>query len=163
MEFLKIDQLKLNEAGYLVNTTTNKPVYHSAFVNEQKSAEYFVLLAEAIKDKTFKATDVDNLNMIKQQVLNKINTKAEVSYVSLPEKPISNVNEELVNYALKFVEYEENTEKTNQINNLMQQFNTINSVSVVGDYFEEKLVKLTNLYSIEDVVTAAKIHVEKLY
>jgi hypothetical protein len=44
----------------------------------------------------------------------------------------------------------------------MNQFNKINDVEQVGDYFSEGLVKLNKIYTIEEILAAVKIQVEKL-
>lgn len=162
MEFLEFSQVELNKAGYLVSNITKKPVTHVAFVAEQKQAEYLIKLAKAIEGKTFTASKVDNLAEIKKSVLDSINADAKVSYVDAPAKPKSKVNDEMVKFALDFVNYEGNKSKAEKVNNFMQQFNSIQSIESVGDYFNEGLVKLNKIYSIAEILEAVKLTVDKL-
>ncbi len=162
MEFLTSENLSLNPAGYLINSTTNKPVTHSDFVSQQKNAEYIVKLADAIKNKNFTCDKVDNLEEIKANVLASINAKNVKEYISAPSKPVSKANEELVKFALDFATYEEDKSKVETINKLMAQFDSIEAVESVGDYFSEGLVKLNKIYSIDEILAAVKINTEKL-
>lgn len=163
MEFLTSAELKLNKGGYLVANINgkDKPITHEGFVKEQKSAEYLVKLSEAIKDKNFKAGEVADLAAIKAEVLNAINSKNTVEYVKEPKKPTSKANDEIVKFALDFVKYEEDKSKVKKVNSILQEFNTINDVENVGEYFSEGLVKLNKIYSIKEIIEAATIYVDK--
>lgn len=161
MEFLKLNQLSLNPAGYLVSSTSEKPVNHAAFVSQQQEAEYVVKLAAAIKDANFECK-TDNLEEIKKKVKEEIAGSNTRSYVNAPVKPVSQVNEELVKFALDFASYEDEKVKTNKINEFMSRFNAINDVETVGDYFSEGTVKLKTLYNTQQILDAVKIHVQKL-
>ncbi len=161
MEFLKLEQLSLNPAGYLVSTETSKPVTHLTFVHQQQEAEYIVKLADAIKDKNFECK-VDNLEAIKKQVRDEMASGNTRSYVDAPVKPISQVNEELVKFALDFASYEDVKVQNKKINEFMNRFNSINDVETVGDYFSEGIVKLRKLYNTQEILDAVKIHVTKL-
>lgn len=162
MEFLKINQLELNPAGYLVSIESKKPVTHVGFVSQQKAAEYIVKLADAIKDKNFTPCKIDDIKAIKQQVFDAINNTNLKKYVEDPTKPVSSVNEELIQYALDFANYHSIKAENEQVNEMMNQFNKIDDVENVGEYFEEGLAKLNNLYTIEDILAAVKINIEKL-
>lgn len=162
MEFLKSDGIELNAAGYLVSKDSKKPVNHVEFVKQQRSAEYIVKLAEAIKDKTFKAGKVDNLDEIKAAVRASIDAKNVKTYVTAPSKPTSKVNDELVQFAMDFVNYDSKKLEAEQINKLMAEFETIDAVETVGDYFTEGLVKLNNIYDVNTILAAVKINADKL-
>lgn len=162
MEFLKSNELALNPAGYLINSTTKKPVTHGAFVNEQRVAHYLVSLAEKIKDKNFKTSKVDDLEALKREVLNSINQATQIAYVANPTEPTSKVQDELIAYALEFDKYVDNKETVSTINHFMNDFNTIHSIEEVGDYFGEGLVKLSKIYTIAEILAAVKINVDKL-
>lgn len=162
MEFLKASELSLNPANYLISTKTEKPVTHNAFVMQQRSAEYVVKLAEAIKDKNFTPGKVDDLNAIKQQVLNSINSANTREYASIPKEPVSKVHAELTQHALDFASFLKKKEKTNVVNELMNQYNKIDDVEKVGEYFQEDLVQLNKIYTIKEILAAVKITTEKL-
>ncbi len=162
MQFLKLNEISLNPAGYLVSTETNKPVNHKEFAEQQKRAHYVVKLSEAIKDKNFKPCKVDNLDEIAKQVQADIDSTDVTNYVTAPEKPTSKVQEELVQFALDFASYGDKKEQTDKINTFMQTFNAINGVQSVGDYFSEGLVKLNKIYTIEEILAAVRINIEKI-
>lgn len=161
MEFLTAKQLELNAAGYLISKDSKKPVNHKDFVRQQQSAEYIVKFAKAIKDKNFTASKVDNLQAIKASVMAAINDTAK-SYVSIPSKPTSKIQDELVKYALDFVNYEDSKVEAFKMNEIMNEFNKIDDVESVGDYFTEGVVKLNAIYSIKQILEAVKITADKL-
>jgi hypothetical protein len=162
MEFLKSSELTLNPAGYLVSKTSKKPVTLESFVKQQQNAEYIVKLASAIKGKTFKVGKTDDLEAIKASVREEIYTSRVINYVEAPNKPTSKVKDELVKFALDFVQYEEDKSKVSNINTFMNQFNSINDVETVGDYFSEGLVKLNKIYTIKEIQEAVETNIEIL-
>jgi hypothetical protein len=162
MEFLTNQNLSLNKAGYLVSTESKKPVTHVEFVNQQKAAHYLVTLSNAIKDKTFVVGKADSYDAIKAEVLRSINEATVVQYATAPAEPTSALLDELVKYATDFDSYHDTKVSVSKINEFMNQFNKINDVEQVGDYFSEGLVKLNKIYTIEEILAAVKIQVEKL-
>ena len=160
MQFLTLKDLQLNAAGYLVSKTDKKPVTHSAFVAQQSAADYIVRLSQAIEGKTFKAAKVDNLEAIKASVRAAM-ADTNHKYVATPSKPTSKVNDELVRFALEFDAYNDKKGQVDTINNFMQQFNTINDVQTVGEYFSEGVVK-TTLHDIPTILAAVTACVELL-
>lgn len=162
MEFLKNTDLDLNPAGYLVSKTSKKPVKHVDFIEQQKKAEYVVKLADAIKGKTFKAGKLDDLEAIKKEVRDAIGKTAQNKYVDDPSKPKSDVKDQLVKYALDFVQYSEDKSKADKVNEFMNQFNSINDVEQVGEYFDEGLVKLSKIYTISEILAAVQSNIEVL-
>jgi len=162
MQFLKLNEISLNPAGYLVATETNKPVNHKEFAEQQKRAHYVVKLSEAIKDKNFKAVAIDDLEAITRKLQAELDAADVTNYVAAPEKPTSKVQEELVQFALDFASYGDKKEQTDKINTFMQTFNAINGVESVGDYFSEGLVKLNKIYTIEEILAAVRINIEKI-
>lgn len=162
MEFLKSTQLELNPANYLVSKTTGKPVNHAEFVAAQKRAEYVIKLSEAIKDKNFTANKVDSLSAIMLEVSRSLAAANKVAYVAEPTKPTSAVKDELVKFALDFDKYEDEKITATKVNEFMNEFNAINDVEKVGDYFTEGVVKLNKIYTVADVLAAVKSNVAKL-
>jgi hypothetical protein len=162
MEFLTSKDLSLNAANYLISSSSKKPVAHLEFVKQQQAAEYLVKLAEAIKDKTFTESKVDNLAAIKAEVLRSIKEATVVQYATAPTEPTSALLDELVKYAEDFDSYHDTKVSVSKINEFMNQFNKINDVEQVGDYFSEGLIKLNKIYTIEEILAAVKIQVEKL-
>lgn len=162
MNFLKLSEVTLNPAGYLVATETNKPVNHKEFAEQQKRAHYVVKLAEAIKDKNFKPCQVDDLDAITRKVQAELDASDVTNYVAAPEKPTSKVQEELVQFALDFASYDDKKAQADKINTFMQTFNAINNTEQFGEYFNEGLVKLNKIYSISEILEAVKINIEKI-
>jgi hypothetical protein len=156
MEFLKSTDIELNAAGYLVSKTTKKPVSHTAFVAQQRNADYVVKLAAAIKGKNFRTTKTDDLEAIKASVKASMVAAQVNEYVAMPTKPTSKVQDELTQLALDFVKYEDTKETNSKINNIMNEFNSINDIEKVGDYFSEGLVKLSKIYTIKEILSAVK-------
>ena len=159
-QFLKMKDLKLNEANYLVTGKDERPVTHSEFVKQQELAHFTVKLAEAVKGKNFKTNKVDSLDAIMTEVRNSISASTKVSYISSPTKPTSSVNEEMVNFALNFAKYEDEKIQAEKLNEIMQQFNKINDLEKIGDFFQEGLVKLNKVYSIAEIQEAVVSYAE---
>lgn len=162
MEFLKLSDLSLNPAKYLINTKTGKPVNHADFIAQQRRAEYVIKLSEAIKDKNFTASKVDSLSAIMLEVSQSLSAANKVAYVAEPTKPTSSVKDELVKFALDFDKYEDEKITTDKVNEFMNEFNVINDVETVGDYFSEGVVKLNKIYTVADILAAVKSNVAKL-
>lgn len=162
MEFLKLNDLALNPANYLIGKKSEKPVTHAAFVAQQQSAHYIVSLADAIKGKTFKASKTDNLDAIKAEVRAAIAAKATKEYVAAPTKPVSKVNDEMVQFALDFANFKTDESKAKELNKIMAEFDAIDGVESVGDYFSEGLVKLNKIYSTAEILAAVKATAEVL-
>ena len=162
MEFLKLNDLELNPAKYLIAKKSQKPVTHAAFVAQQQSAHYIVSLADAIKGKTFKASKTDNLDAIKAEVKAAIDAKNTREYVAAPTKPVSKVNDEMVPFALDFANFKTDESKAKELNKIMAEFDAIDGVESVGDYFSEGLVKLNKIYSTEEILAAVKATAEVL-
>ncbi len=162
MEFLTSKELSLNAAGYLINKASKKPVNHAEFVVQQKNAEYVVKLADAIKGKTFKCGKTDNLDAIKAEVLAAINTKSIKEFVATPTKPTSKVNDEMVKYALDFIEFGTKESEVAKINAIMAEFSAIDGVETVGDYFSEGIVKLAKIYTCAEILAAVQATADTL-
>lgn len=162
MEFLKLNDLELNPAKYLIAKKSQKPVTHAAFVAQQQSAHYIVSLADAIKGKTFKASKTDNLDAIKAEVKAAIAAKSVKEFVAAPTKPVSKVNDEMVQFALDFANFKTDESKAKELNKIMAEFDAIDGVESVGDYFSEGLVKLNKIYSTEEILAAVKATAEVL-
>lgn len=160
MEFLKLSELSLNSANYLIGKS-GKPVNHLAFVEQQAKAHYVVSLAAATKGKVFKCGKLDDLDAIKAEVKAAIGNTTR-SYVEAPKKPTSKVNDEMVEFALNFAKFEDEKGKVEQINLFMQEFNAISDVESVGDYFSEGVVKVAKLYTIDEILKAVKANIEIL-
>ena len=161
MEFLKLVDVKLNEAGYLVSTQTNKPVNNVGFVNAQKEAHLFVSIAKECEGKVFKASEVVSVfSDIIEKVKNSVSTEAVYEYEAAPKKPTNSILDKITAAGVEFTEFESKKDKAAKVNKLMVQFEAIRKTEQLGEYFEEGVVNLKKLYSIDDLVTAAKFIVD---
>lgn len=161
--FLKANNVKLNDAGYLVTSDkAEKPVTHPAFVAEQEAAHYMVMLAKAIEGKTFKVANADDFAAIEAAVLKSINEAKVEEYIAIPAEPATPLKNQLADEALAFINHGQDVSKANQINAVMNQFNTIRSIEKVGDYFTEGLVKLKAIYTIAEIQAAVEARISKI-
>lgn len=158
MEFLKSESLKLNAAGYLV-ALNDKPVQNEAYTAAQNSAHLFVSIANACKGKNFKAEKVSNFMDIVSKVKAEISTNAVYQYEKGPVKKES-ILDKITAAGLDFVEFEGATAKAEKVNALMAEFDSIRKVEQVGEYFYEGVQELKKLYTIKELVAAAKIIVD---
>lgn len=163
MNFLKSNEVTKNAANYLVTVNGAKPVNHPAWVAEQEAAHYVVSLAAAIKGKTFKVSDVDNFAAIEAEVLRSINAEKIENYTTVPAKPVMKLTNQLADEAMAFINHGQDVSKANQINAVMNQFNTIRAVEEVGDYFTEGTpVKLKAIYTIAEIQAAVEAKISKI-
>ena len=160
MEFLKLVDVKLNEAGYLVSVKTDKPVNNEAFVNAQNEAHLFVSIANECKGKKFKADAVSVFASIVDKVKKSLSEEAVYEYETAPKKPDLSIADKIAAEGVAFAEFEGKQNKASKVNKLLAQFEAIRKTEQVGEYFEEGVVNLKKLYSIDDLVTAARIIVD---
>ena len=130
-------------------------------LNEKLDRIIRLLGIVAVQGKTFKAGKLDDLEAIKASVRASM-TNDTKSYVEDPTKPVSKVNDEMVEFALNFAKYEDVKEQNKQINTFMNQFNSINDVESVGDYFSEGVVKLAKIYTVAEILEAVKSNISVL-
>lgn len=152
--FLKSDQVQLINGGYL-SSNEGKPVNNADFVQAQKRAEYVCTFAKLAKGKTFKASKVDSLEALKAEVAAELATK-DTTYVDVPEKFVKELSNQLADEAKKFMENQDEISKVEKINSFLQEFNVLNEFEEFGLFFEDGIVKLNKIYSLEEVVNAVK-------
>ena len=160
MEFLKLTDVKLNEAGYLVSVKTDKPVNNEAFVRAQNEAHLFVSIANECKGKKFKADTVSVFASIVDKVKKSLSEEAVYEYETAPKKPDLSIADKIAAEGVAFTEFEGKQSRASKVNKLLAQFEAIRKTEQVGEYFEEGVVNLKKLYSIDDLVTAARIIVD---
>ena len=160
MEFLKLVDVKLNEAGYLVSVKTDKPVNNEAFVRAQNEAHLFVSIANECKGKKFKAAEVSVFASIVDKVKKSLSEEAVYEYETAPKKPDLSIADKIAAEGVAFAEFEGKQSKASKVNKLLAQFEAIRKTEQVGEYFVEGVVNLKKLYSIDDLVTAARIIVD---
>jgi hypothetical protein len=85
-----------------------------------------------------------------------------IQYVEGPAQPKSKVQDELVKYALDFAAFQGKKDSIENINKVMNNYNKINDVEQVGEYFTENLVKLNKIYTIAEILEAVESAIEVL-
>lgn len=152
-QFLKKSEVKLMNGGYLSNGKGD-PIYNADFVHAQRSAEYIVEFAKAAKGKNFKHEKIDDLANVRAEVMRAIDAKRATSFVDKPKEVKRPTTDKLAEEALAFMKFEEDSSKVDKINEFMQRFTILKDFEEHGLFFESDIVKLNELYSLEDVINA---------
>lgn len=153
--FLTKGDLDLVKGGYLVNKSTETPVYNAEFVRLQERAEYLVTFAQVAKGKNFNAVKVDNIEDVKNEV-SKLLEQKNVTYVSKPETVEMPMTSKLKEEAMSFINFKSEGSNVDKVNNFLQEFNTLKEFEEFGLFFREGVVKLNKIYTLEEVVEAVK-------
>jgi hypothetical protein len=152
-QFIKNGGLKLINGGYLSNSEGN-PVGNAEFVKAQLHAEYIVTFAKMAEKKDFVGKKADSLESLKQEVNDFVNKNKAIEFVGKPKEVKRPTQDLLAKEALAFINFQENSGKTEKINNFLQQFKILKEFQDFGLFFEEEIVKLNNLYTMKDVIEA---------
>lgn len=152
-KFLKKTDLKLLNGGYLSDNKEN-PVTNDAFVKAQQHAEYIVTFAEFAKGKDFKGKPADSISGLKAEVQKFLYESKPTVFIEKPEVVSRPVTESLAKEAMDFISFQDKSSRVDKINNFLQQFNILNDFEQFGLFFEEGIVKLNKIYTVEDVKTA---------
>jgi len=153
-QFLKKEQIQLLNGGYLSNTV-GSPVCNSEFVAAQKNAEWCCTFAELAKGKDFKGKKADSLSNLQAEVVKALQAKKR-TFVDKPTMTEGSLTTQLAAEALAFMDFAENTTKADKINEFMQQFNVLAEFQEFGLFFEDDIVKLNRIYSIEEVTASVQ-------
>lgn len=154
-KFLKKDQVSLINGGYLSATEGELPVTNEEFVSAQKRAEYVVTFARHAKNKDFEGKEADSLaEMI--DAVNKELSEKDTQYVAMPEKVSKTMADKLKNEAKAFMEYEDKVAEVEKVNSFLQEFNVINDFEQHGLFFEDGIVKLNKIYTMDEIKQAVQ-------
>jgi len=151
--FLKTGEVKLVNGGYL-SDSDNKPVSHIGFVKAQRHAEYVIAFAKAAKGKNFTAQKVDSIEAIKAEVLAAISKTEVVEFVKKPKSIKRPTTDKLASEALAFIDFGKETTKADKINKFLIAFSEMHEFEEHGLFFDQDIVKLNELYTMEQVVSA---------
>lgn len=154
-QFLKKGEVKLVNGGYLSNSD-DKPISNAEFVAAQKEAEYIVTFAEMAKDKDFKGKHADSLELFVEEVNKKVYGNTKTEFIKDPKKVKLKLTEQLKQEGLDFHKFNEEKLKIRKINKFLQKFNAINEFERFGLFFEEDIVKLNKIYTMEEIIESAK-------
>lgn len=158
--FVKKEELQLLNGGYL-SDKDNNPVYNQSFVEIQKHAEYIVAFAKLAKSKDFKGKTPYSLEQLKLDVETSLSNKS-ISYISSPEPITREITDKLREEALNFISYQSNLSKVEKINKFLQQFNLLKEFEEFGLFFEQDIVKLNKIYTIDEITEAVSEVVDLL-
>ena len=150
-KFLKKSELQLVNGGYLSDKAEN-PVFNQQFVDAQKHADYIVEFAKLAKTKDFKGKKADTIQDLKKELSELLDSKRQVEFIKQPTLKERPITEKLKEEALSFINFNEQSEKTTKINEFLQQFAVIDEFSQFGLFFEDGIVKLNKLYTMEEVI-----------
>jgi len=154
MRFLKKDELALINGGYLVTGETQTPVNHTEFVKLQLEAHYLVNLANTVRATDFEVKEPVTFESVVQKVKAKLADETR-TFVAKPTAPERKITDDLAKEALNWLDFKKGESKTDKINRIMQKFNVIAEFEEFGLYFtEDNIVKLTELYSLAQIVEA---------
>lgn len=156
--FLKVSEVKLVNGGYLTNGSKlgdNAPINNDAFVAAQKRAEYICTFAKLAEGKDFKGKEAYSLETLKASVDAELASKATV-FVKKPTKAKRKLQDGLAAEAMAFMNWEGESTKVDKMNEALQEFEILNDFENHGLFFEDGIVKLNKIYSIDEVVAAVK-------
>lgn len=150
--FVKKGELSLINGGYLTNN--EKPVTNYEFVNAQALAHFYVTLAKKVKDKDFVGKPADSFKELFDQTAKEIyNTK--IIEVIKPRSANRELTDALAEECLAWNETEIYNEKVKKVNEFItEKFSIINEFETFGLFFEEDIVKLQAIYTIEEIAIA---------
>jgi len=160
-KFLKNGEIELINGGYLSTKDEFSPVTNDAFVKAQKHMEYIVTFAKHAEGKDFKGKKADSLEDLKKAVTDELATKDKV-YVEKPAKVEKKLAKQLADEAMAFMDYEKASTKVDKVNKFLQQFNIVSEFEEFGLFFEDGIVKLNKIYTLEEVVEAVNKTIDLL-
>ena len=160
-QFLKTGDLQLINGGYLVNKE-GQPVSNKQFELAQEKAHYVVTFANLAKGKNFKASKVDSLHELRVEVLNAINTDKAVVFVEKPTPVTRELTDQLAKEAMSFMDFQKDSSRVDQVNAYMQQFKVLKEFNDFGLYFTSDIVKLQEIYTLDQVIEAVNSCIDLL-
>lgn len=153
--FVKAEDLKLKNDIYVVTGENETPVSNKEFIAAQIRAEYVVTFAEACKGKDFKGKEADSIDLVRSEVTNKLADKTK-KYLKVGKKPVGTIQSKLAKEALDFIKFGEKSDKVEKVNDFLQEFNIISKFEDMGLYFEEEVVELNKIYTMNEIVNAVE-------
>lgn len=151
--FLKQGEVCLVNGGYL-STEGKAPVTNNEFVAAQKAAEYVVAFAAAAKGKNFTPCKVDSLEELKASVAASLSKTNIVEYVKGPKEVERPTHKLLENEAMAFINFGKESSKVEKVNKFLARFDIINEFQTHGLFFDQGIVKLNKIYTMEEVIAA---------
>lgn len=157
--FLTQDKVELKNGNHLFHG--ENPVTNAEFVQAQQQAEYVIKFAELAKGKSFKDVKGYSLSQLRMDVMEALSEKDEV-FVEKPTAVDQSLTKKLAEEAMNFMNFQENSNKVDQVNAFMQKFKVLRDFETVGLFFDQGIVKLNKIYTVKEVLDAVNSCTELL-
>lgn len=154
--FVKKDQLSLKNGGYLVIGENETPVTNEEFVKAQVECHYLISLAAKVKVADFTVKTPTTFEAIVAGVKADLNNESRV-YVIAPETVATPVTDSLKSEALLWLKSQSEGTKAEKLNKILSKFDVLAEFNDYGLFFQDGIIKLKKIYSIDEVVEAVKI------
>lgn len=151
-KFLKKAELQLVNGGY-VTDKKGIPVTNEEFIKAQLAAEYIITYSQIAEKKDFVGKKADTIDSVVAET-NELLYNKKIKFVETPEEIARPVQNSLMLEALSFISFQKDVSKTDKINEFMQQFIVLKDFEEFGLFFEEGIVKLNKIYTVEEITEA---------
>lgn len=152
MRFLTKEQVELKNGGYLTSKD-GVAVNHDEFVKLQTEAHYLVNLANTVRATDFTVKEPITFEQVVEKVKAQLNDEKRV-YVQKPAEVKRKLTDQLAEEALAWVGFQKDQTKAEKLNRILQKFNVIAEFEEFGLYFSDGIVKLKELYTLEQIIEA---------
>lgn len=149
-QFLKKGEVQLVNGGYLSNKD-EQPVFNQEFVDAQKQARFVMLFAELSKGKDFVGKKADSIVDVRREAVKLFNQEEKITFVATPEKPKKPMTEKLALEAFSFMAFAGESSKVEKVNNYLASFKAIYEFEKFGLFFEEDIIKLDKIYTMQEI------------
>lgn len=160
-KFVKTGEVQLLNGGYLSDKDGN-PINNFEFVKAQKRAEYVITFAKHAKSKDFVGKQADSLKQCKKEVQKELDELNKVEFIKTPEKVEAELTDKLIQEAISFISWQEKSTKVEKLNAFLEEFIILKDFQDYGLFFEDGIVKLNKIYTLDDVVKAAEETIDLL-
>jgi len=150
-QFLKSSEVSVKNGGYLFNNN-GQPVSNKEFEEIQRRAEFIVTFNQKLKGKDLVGKKPENIQDIKNEVLRELSKSNNVQFLSKPEKVDRPLTDQLTSEALDFIKFQDDSSKTDKINQFLQPFKVLKQFQEFGLFFENGIAELNKIYTLEEVI-----------
>jgi len=160
-KFLKQGEVVLINGGYLSNKNS-EPICNAEFVEAQQRIEFLDKFIQEAKKHDFEGKQAENFDNFRSNFIIDFSQTKDVSFINIPTKPKSKLQDELLAETLKFVNFEHEKELAKRINYHLQRFIIIKEFEEFGLFFTNDIVKLNKIYTLEEIIKIISENVELL-
>lgn len=150
--FVEKGQLALKNNTYLVTGKGMLPVNNKEFYKAQVKAKFFDELSKEVKNHNFEHKAVTTIESVMNLVQNRLATTNVTTFIESGKAPKSELTDKLKSEAMDFMKYIESEGDVAALNAVMQEFVIIKKFEEVGLYFEQEVVELSKIYTIEEII-----------